>query len=158
MPPPAEPPELAVFVGLQASGKTSFYRSRLAATHVLVSKDLMPNVRDRERRQRELVQRALVAGRSVAVDNTNASAESRAALIAIGHEHGARVVGYAFESEIAACLARNAAREGRARVAAVALHVTRHRLQWPSLAEGFDALFRVRLLSPADFAVERLPG
>jgi len=149
-------PELAVLVGLQASGKTSFYRARLAGSHLLVSKDLMPNLRDRERRQRELVRRALVEGRSVAVDNTNATAEGRAALIAIARELGARAVGYAFDSDLASCLARNAAREGRARVPAVALHVTRRRLQWPTAAEGFDALYRVRLLPPSDFVVEAL--
>jgi len=149
-------PELLVLVGLQASGKTSFYRKRLAGSHLLVSKDLMPNVRDRDRRQRELVRRALGEGRSVAVDNTNATVESRAALVAIARELGARAVGYAFDSDLAACLARNAARPGRARVPAVALHVTRRRLRWPTAAEGFDALYRVRLVPPSDFAVEEL--
>ncbi len=149
-------PELVVFVGLQASGKTSFYRARFAATHLLVSKDLMPNVRDRERRQRELVRQALLAGRSAVVDNTNPTAEGRAPLLAIARECGAPAVAYAFEVDVAGSLARNAAREGRARVPPVALHVTRRQLQWPSLAEGFEAVYRVRLLPPSEFAVELL--
>jgi len=33
--------ELVIFIGLQATGKSTFYRARFAATHVLVSKDLM---------------------------------------------------------------------------------------------------------------------
>ncbi len=150
-------PELALLVGLQASGKTSFYRKRLVGSHLLVSKDLMPNVRDRERRQRELVRRALLEGRSVAIDNTNPTVESRAALIAIARELGARVVGYAFESDLAACLARNAAREDGARVPQVALYVTRRKLQPPTAAEGFDAIYRVRLVPPSEFSVEPLP-
>jgi predicted kinase len=148
--------ELVLLVGLQASGKTSFYRRRLAATHVLVSKDLMPNARRRDQRQLELVRQALAAGRSVVVDNTNPDREGRAPLIAVGHQLGARVVGCAFESEMAACLARNAAREGRARVPPVALFATRRRLQWPTKDEGFDALCRVRLVPPDEFAVEPL--
>jgi predicted kinase len=148
--------ELVLFVGLQASGKTSFYRQRLAQSHLLVSKDLMRSARDREQRQRELVRQALAAGRSVVVDNTNPSRDGRAALVAIGHELGARVVGYAFESDIRACLARNAARAGRARVPPVALYVTQRKLQWPTREEGFDELYLVRLVPPDGFTVESL--
>ena len=60
--------ELVIFIGLQASGKTSFYRSRLAQTHVHISKDLMRNNRRPERRQQQLVREALSAGRSLVVD------------------------------------------------------------------------------------------
>lgn len=45
-------PELAVLVGLQASGKSTFVASRFAATHTVVSKDLMRSARHKERRQR----------------------------------------------------------------------------------------------------------
>lgn len=44
-------PELAVLVGLQASGKSTFVAPRFAATHAIVSKDLMRSARHRERRQ-----------------------------------------------------------------------------------------------------------
>ena len=44
--------ELVLFVGLQASGKSSFYRARFAGTHDLVSKDRFPNNRNPARRQR----------------------------------------------------------------------------------------------------------
>ena len=42
--------ELIIFVGLDASGKSSFLRKRLAATHEHVSKDLFRNNRNRNRR------------------------------------------------------------------------------------------------------------
>ena len=35
--------ELVIFVGLQASGKSTFFRERFATTHELVSKDLLRN-------------------------------------------------------------------------------------------------------------------
>jgi predicted kinase len=145
--------ELVLFIGLQGSGKSSFYRERFADSHVLVSKDLWPHARRPEARQRRLISEALAAGRSVVVDNTNPTVEGRAALIALGQEHGARIVGYAFESILEDCLARNARREGRARVPDVGLYATRKVLRWPSLAEGFDALFFARLTPEGTFDV-----
>ena len=137
--------ELVIFVGLQASGKTSFYRARFAQTHELVSKDRMPNNRNPTRRQLVLVEEALRAGRSVVVDNTNARAADRLPLVMLGHALGARVIGYYFESNIAECLERNRARAGKARVPDVALYATRKRLESPSYVEGFDALSFVRM-------------
>jgi predicted kinase len=137
--------ELVIFVGLQASGKTSFYQARFAPTHELVSKDRMPNNRNPTRRQLVLVEEALRAGRPVVVDNTNARAADRLPLIILGHALGARVVGYYFESRIEDCLERNRGRAGKARVPDVALYATRKRLKAPSYAEGFDALYFVRM-------------
>ncbi|MFL5352160.1 AAA family ATPase [Archangium sp.] len=150
--------DLVLFIGLQGSGKSSFYRERFAATHVHVSKDLWPNARRREARQRRLISEALAQGRSVVVDNTHPLVEDRAPLIAIGREKGARVVGYVFESDLEACLARNAARVGRARVEDKALHITWRKLRWPSYAEGFDALFHVRLDPEGGFHVSEWEG
>lgn len=45
--------ELIIFVGLQASGKSSFYRARFAANHEHVSKDLLRNNSQPERRPRQ---------------------------------------------------------------------------------------------------------
>jgi predicted kinase len=145
--------ELVLFIGLQGSGKSSFYRERFADSHVLVSKDLWPNARRREARQRRLISEALAAGRSVVVDNTNPTVEERAHLIAIGKAHGARVVGYAFESRLEDCLARNAQRHGRARVPEVGIYATRKVLRWPSRAEGFDLLHFVRFTPEGTFEV-----
>jgi len=138
--------ELVILSGLQASGKSTFAAERFAVTHAHVSKDRLRNNAKPERRQRQLVAEALAAGRSVVVDNTNPTAEDRAPLIALGHEHGARVVGYYFTSSVKGSLARNARREGRARVPDVAIFATRKRLAPPSYAEGFDALYAVRIM------------
>ena len=139
--------ELIVLVGLQASGKRTFVRERFAATHDHVSKDLFRNNRDRNRRQTQLIRAALVVGRSVVVDNPNPTVEDRRAPIRLGREFGARIVGCFFESEPYESLRRNDRREGRARVPAVAVFATAKRLAPPSLEEGFDELFRVRLLA-----------
>src|SRR4051794_30657021 len=128
------PPELVVFIGLQAAGKSSFYRARFADSHDLVSKDRFPNNRHPARRQRQLIEEALGAGRSVVVDNTNPTVEERAELIALARSFGAAVVGYYFESRLPDCLERNRQREGKARVPGVALYATHKRLCRPTLA------------------------
>jgi predicted kinase len=145
--------ELAILVGLQASGKSTFYRTRLAGTHELVSKDCFPNNRNPGRRQRQLVEAALAAGRPVAVDNTNATVEDRASLIALGRTFGAVVIGYYFESRLEDCMDRNRQRSGKARVPDIALFASRRRLVVPSLSEGFDRLFFVRLVAGNAFEV-----
>jgi predicted kinase len=136
--------ELVILVGLQGSGKTTFYRERFAATHLHVSKDLMRNRRDRQAHQLALIREALAAGRSVVVDNVNATAADRAALIAAGRAHGAAVVAYVLETPVGECVLRNRERQGRARVPEVAIFATRKRLEAPSGAEGFDRLYGVR--------------
>jgi predicted kinase len=154
-------PELVLFIGLQAAGKSSFYRAAFAGTHDWVSKDRLHNNRNPARRQRQLVEETFRASRSVVVDNTNPTKEERAELIALARSFGATVVGYYFESRLADCLERNRRREGTSRVPDIALYATRKRLCLPSIAEGFDRLHYVRLLGEGRFAVldwnEELP-
>lgn len=146
--------EVVVFVGLQASGKSTYYRSHFASTHVLVSKDLLRNNRNRVRRQRDLATAALQRGESVVVDNTNPTTADRAPLVALARSFGARAVCYYFESRIDSCRKRNASREGRARVPEVALRSTAKRLEVPLLTEGFDELFYVRIAANGEFVIE----
>ena len=145
--------EVVILVGLPGSGKTSFFESRFAATYAHVSKDLLPNARDKGARQIALLEAALRAGRSVVVDNTNPRVADRAPLIAAARRNGARVVGYFLDTARGECLQRNRRREGRARVPDVAVHVAASRLQAPAREEGFDELFTVRAAGGA-FEVE----
>jgi predicted kinase len=146
--------ELIIFIGLQGSGKSTFFQARFASDHAYVSRDLMRNNRDPTRRQALLVGEALRHGRSVVVDNTNPRVEDRAPLIALGRAHGARVVGYFFVPDVAGSLRRNARRVGKAQVPKVAIFATRKRLRPPSPAEGFDVLYRVETLEGNGFRVE----
>ena len=146
-------PELVLFTGLQAAGKSSFYRARFAGTHEWVSKDRFPNNRNPARRQQQVVEEALDAGRPVVVDNTNATRQERTELIALARFLRARVVGYYFESRLADCLERNRQREGKGRVPDLALYATRKRLCLPSMSEGFDRLSYVRLLGEGRFEI-----
>jgi predicted kinase len=130
--------ELIIFVGLPGSGKSTHYLADFAATHVHVSKDLMPNAKTRDARQQKMIEDALAAGRSVVVDNTNPTPDIRAPIIAMGKRHGARVIAYYFDCSVAVALARNRQREGKGRVPNVAIFVTKKKIVAPSVAEGFD--------------------
>jgi predicted kinase len=138
--------DCVILIGLPAAGKSSFYRERFAATHDHISKDLLRNNRKPERRQAQLLVESLSGGRSLVVDNTNASAAARASLIEAARAHGARVIGYYFPTDAGAALRRNRARAGRDRVPDVAIFAVRKRMQPPSPEEGFDELFEVKLV------------
>jgi|ERR1700682_2643056 len=141
-------PELIIFVGLQGAGKSTLFQERFAATHVHVSKDLMPNTRHRDGRQMREVEAALAAGRDVVVDNTNPTPAIRAPLIALGKRHGARVVAYYFAIPVRAAIARNAQRTGMARVPNVAIFATQKKLVPPVEAEGFDEIHVIEMGDP----------
>lgn len=148
--------ELVVFVGLQGSGKTTFYRSHFAATHAHVSKDNFRHHRRPALRQRRLIEEALSGGRSVVVDNTNVTAADRAELVALGRVFNAEVACYYFPPDVEGSLARNAARSGTARVPDHAVHVTARRLQPPAPVEGFDLMYAVRLAAGSGFDVREV--
>ncbi|MFO0937426.1 MAG: ATP-binding protein [Gemmataceae bacterium] len=143
--------DLTILIGLQASGKSSFFRRYLAATHVHVSKDHFRNNRNPARRQVKLITDSLLAGRSVAVDNTNATVELRRELITLGRSFGATITGYYFSANLKDCLARNAMRTGKARVPDVGLFSVAKKIVRPTNAEGFDQLFFVRMADGESF-------
>ena len=145
--------DLVIFVGLQASGKSTFFRERFAATHAHVSKDLFRNNKNPNRRQTQLIEAALEQGSSVVVDNTNPTVEDRLTLIELGNKFGARIIAYYFESEVRRCIGRNRRRLGKERVPDVAIFATAKKLVAPSYSEGFDELFRVRITDGSAFAV-----
>jgi predicted kinase len=149
--------DLVVLSGLQGAGKSTFFAARFAATHDHVSRDRFPSARDKDRRQRELVTAAARAGRPAVVDNTNARREDRVALVALARALGLRPVLYWFPPDVKTSLARNAVREGRARVPVVAVLATARRLAAPDAGEGFAAAYEVRATAEGGFEVRPRP-
>lgn len=145
--------ELIIFIGLQASGKSTFFRTHFATTHELVSKDLMRNNRNKARRQAQLIEASLKEGRSVVVDNTNPTVEDRASIIQLGKMYSSEIIGYYFESRLKNCCDRNQLRAGKTKVPDVAIYATIKRLVRPCYAEGFDRLFYVRVAEDFRFDV-----
>jgi hypothetical protein len=89
------------------------------------------------------------------VDNTNLAISDRVRYIAPAKAAGFAVCGYWFHSNIADSLARNAGREGKARIPDLAIRGAGKRLQMPTKSEGFDSLRCVRIGElPDRFRVE----
>ncbi|MEU3862781.1 AAA family ATPase [Streptomyces sp. NPDC028722] len=146
--------DVAVLVGLQASGKSTFYARCLSDRYELVSKDLFPRkARNKQGRQMRLLAAHLAAGRAVAVDNTNPSPQEWAPLVELAHAHGATATAYWFPPDVTGALRRNAAREDRDRVPDVGVLATLKKLRRPSPADGFDAVHQVRFDGRGGFEV-----
>ena len=140
---------VAVMIGIPGSGKTTFCRERLFPHHLYISLD---QLRTRSA-EAELFAFALKRRRNCVIDNTNINLLERARYIPDARRSGARVVGYFFEPNLEACIERNAKRVGRARVPEHVIQQKLSRFERPSLREGFDALYRVKVTEKG-FAVE----
>lgn len=146
--------ECVIFIGLPASGKTTFYQRRFAGTHRHISKDLWPNASNKDARQADAMRAALSRGESVVVDNTNPSPSDRAPTIALAREYGARVIGYGFTATTREAVGRNRGREGKARVPDVAIFTSAKRMVTAAMAEGFDELYSVAIAADGEFTVQ----
>jgi predicted kinase len=148
--------DCVIFIGLPASGKTTFYQRRFADTHQHISKDLWPNTANKDRRQAELLRQAFSQGLSVVIDNTHPAPSDRAPVITIAREHGARVIGYYFTATTREAVGRNRGREGKARVPDIAIFTSAKRMVKPTLEEGFDELYAVTIDPGGDFSVQSM--
>lgn len=132
--------ELVVLCGLAGSGKSTWRREHLAATHVVVSKDLMRSRSGKEARQQREIRAALGAGRAVVVDNTNLTREVRAALLALAREFGVPARAVVVHVPVELALERNAQREGPARVPDGIVRQMAALWEEPVVDEGFDSV------------------
>ena len=131
--------EAVLFCGIQACGKSSFYQEKYFHTHVRISLD---QIRTRHR-ERRLLAACIETQQPFVIDNTNPTVADRKRYFELLKPTDYRVVGFYFQSKVERCLLRNANRETR--VPDVAILATAKRLQIPTRAEGFDALFYVKI-------------
>ena len=133
--------EAIIFMGLQASGKSTLYQRHFFHTHQRISMDLL-NTRNREAK---FLNVCVETSMPLVVDNTNPTREDRKRYIPTLKKNNYRIIGYYFQSEAKACVARNAERSDRERVPDVAVYATLKKLEKPEFDEGFDTLFYVSL-------------
>lgn len=133
--------EVIIFTGIQAAGKSCFFRARFFDTHVRINLDMLKT----RHREKLLFEACLAAKQPVVVDNTNLTRADRANYIQAGQAHGFRVIGYYFRSVIAESLRRNTGREAEKQVPERGVLGAAGRLEIPDPGEGFDALFYVKL-------------
>jgi len=142
--------EAVIFIGIQGTGKSSFYHERFFHTHMRINSDMLKT----QNRLRVLLNACLDARQSFVLDNTNVTREVRAQFIAQSRAAGFRVVGYYFRSDITSALARNSERVNAARIPDRGVLGTYKKLEIPQRSEGFDALYYVQIDPTGEFQVE----
>lgn len=139
--------ELIIFIGIQASGKSTFYKEKFFKTHVRINLDMLRT----RRRESSLFTKCLELKQRVVVDNTNPSKEDRKRYILPAKKSGYTIIGYYFSSKIAEAFQRNKARSGKECISEVGIRATRNRMIIPSYDEGFDELFYVYINKQSNF-------
>ena len=130
-------------MGLQASGKSTFCLQRFNDTYIRLNLDMLKT----RNRERILFAACMASKTPCVIDNTNPRVEDRGFYIEQFKKYRFNVDGYYFISNISSCLERNDLRKGKARVPEIAIKATRSKFEYPSLAEGFDRLYAVRLVN-----------
>lgn len=129
-----------IFIGIQASGKSTFYHEQFA-DYVHINLDTL-HTRNKEKL---LLQECVESGYSFVVDNTNPTKADREKYIRAAKDYGYCIHGYYFQSSVSECIERNRKREGKARIPDRAVAGTHRKLELPEYGEGFDKLFYVCL-------------
>ena len=142
-------PSAVIFIGIQATGKSTFFRENFSDTHVRINLDML-KTRHRESR---LISTCIETLQPFVIDNTNPQKADRARYLSSLASADFTVIGYFFESRIRDSLERNATRPKVQRIPEVGIKGTSSRLELPSIAEGFDKLFFVKPLENGQFSV-----
>ncbi len=139
-----------IFIGLQGAGKSTFFKELFFNTHIRISMDMLKTIH----REDLLLRACLGMKQPFVVDKTNPTIEARAKYLKAAKAARFLVIAYYFLPDLSGSLRRNAARTGLERVPDKALFATSHKLQPPTLQEGFDLLYTVSLNDTGGFVVE----
>lgn len=133
--------ELIIFIGCQASGKSTFFKQYFSDTHIRLNLDMLKT----RHRENILFQACLDAKQKFVVDNTNPSKLDRKKYIQQAKNAYFKVIAYYFESCLDDALLRNEQREGKAKIPRVGVISTFKKLETPEFAEGFDEIYQVSI-------------
>jgi predicted kinase len=131
--------EAVIFVGVQGSGKTTYFMEHFAGTHEHVSRDIQQG----EEREMSLIRDCLRSGRSFVVDDTNATRAVRAPYIRAAKTAGFSVRSYFFDTPIRTAIGRNNHRKDKKSIPVPAILRAAKILEPPSLSEGIDEICKI---------------
>ncbi len=139
--------EAIIFVGLQGSGKTTYFKNHFAASHEHISRDIQQTAE----REAAFTRECIRLGRSFVLDNTNASRAVRAPYIREAKAAGFAVLCYFFDTPVRTAIGRNNHRKDKKPIPVPAILRTAKRLEPPSLEEGMD---EIRTITPEQNAAQ----
>jgi predicted kinase len=141
--------ECVILMGIQASGKSTFFVQQFVNTHVRINLDMLKT----RTRETKLIDACIDGKTKFIVDNTNVTKEDRQRYIQKVKDAGYKVIGYFMDAPVKDCVVRNTIRGDK--VPSAAIRATYNRLQTPTLDEGFDQLFFVKH-GPDGFEAEEI--
>jgi predicted kinase len=142
--------EAVLFVGVQGSGKTTFYRQRFFDSHIRISLDMLKT----RRREELLLAACLQAKQPFVIDNTNPLPADRARYVEPARALGFRVIAYFFDTSLRDAIRRNNQREGKQKIPVPGVAGTYGKIQAPTMKEGFQHIYTVRISPENAFVVE----
>ncbi len=142
--------QLIIFTGLQASGKSTFYKEYFYKSHLRINLDML-----KTRHRESLIFSACIESKTKCViDNTNMSKTDRARYIPQAKTAGFSIISYYFETDLQSTLVRNNLRSGKEKIPEKGVAATLKRLEIPSLDEGFDEIYKVKILGNNKFSIQ----
>jgi predicted kinase len=142
--------EIIVFIGIPASGKSTFYRQNFFTTHMRINLDML-----RTRKREDIfIEACLKARQPFVIDNTNTTEGERKKYVDIAKQAGIPVIGYYFETTLQDAIKRNQGRTGKGRIPTAAIAAANKRLVAPTYEEGFDMLYIVKVADNGAFLVD----
>lgn len=131
--------ECIIFVGIQASGKSTFYKEHFFSSHMRINLDMLRT----RHRETTFIENCLKTQLPFVIDNTNPTFENREKYIRAAKEHKFKVLGYYFEPNYDLSIERNESKVGKEKIPLVGIKSTIKKMETPSYCEGFDELFIV---------------
>lgn len=143
--------ECVLLIGIQGSGKSTFYKESFFNTHIRINLDMLKT------RYKEDIYLAasFKAKQKFVIDNTNPTRVQRRKYIELAKAFQYKIKGYFMISNLENCLLRNEGRQGIERIPVVAIKATLKNLEEPTLDEGFDELYHVTIEN-GQFVVTRI--
>ena len=142
--------ELILFTGIQATGKSSFYKQKFSDTHIRINLDMLKT----RLREDIIINACIKAKQRFVVDNTNPSMENRQKYIALAKAAKFKVIGYYFQSKLKNAFQRNSTRTGKSCIPEKGIRATYAKLQIPNFYEGFDTIYYVSINGDNTFTVK----
>lgn len=142
--------EAVIFVGIQGSGKSTFFKKTFFDSHIRINLDML-RTRNREKL---IFEACLAAKQKFVIDNTNLTRTEREKYIIKAKEFGFTIIGCYFQTDLLRAVERNSKREGRAQIPEQGIFTAFGRLQIPNFEEGFDELFYISINDENQFVAE----
>lgn len=146
--------EALIFIGIQATGKSTFYKEQFFKSHVRVNLDMLKT----RHRERLLLDACIEMKQPFVVDNTNPTKSDRQRYINLAKENQFKIIGYYFSSEISQCMERNKKRPDAEQIPERGIKGTYSKLELPDCSEGFDDLYYVKINQNCGFEVSAWEG